>query len=138
MILSEVGKSRLGSTVHRYCLSRILPERKDILLLAATVQAIIHILSVRNPWNSYLLKYVAYRFYQLGYFEARRRNIQNDRNNKKQLVTFDDTVSISEANIKNNRRDKKFITIGTNSVVLGELILFKHGGNISIGDNCFI
>lgn len=45
---------------------------------------------------------------------------------------------LPEARILNARGDSRRITIGHNSVVGGELFVFAHGGQISIGDWCFI
>ena len=38
----------------------------------------------------------------------------------------------------NLREDKSLIQIGENTVILGELFLFAHGGKIEIGKNCYI
>lgn len=56
----------------------------------------------------------------------------------KDLAIFDDSVSVTEAIIQNYRENRRFINIGAKSVILGELMLFKHGGNIKIGKDCFI
>ena len=34
--------------------------------------------------------------------------------------------------------NKKAISIGHRSIVLGQLLVYKHGGNIVIGNDCFI
>jgi acetyltransferase-like isoleucine patch superfamily enzyme len=52
-------------------------------------------------------------------------------NNKK--VRIDE-----QATIVNNRNDKKYITIGDNSWITGQLMTLKHGGEITIGNDCFI
>lgn len=79
-----------------------------------------------------------YRLYLTGNFEAKRRELKADRHGKALIASFDETVSIAAATIENNRKQKRYITIGSNTVVRGELMLFKHGGNISIGKDCFI
>ncbi|KAB0241787.1 acyltransferase [Microcystis aeruginosa EAWAG127a] len=38
----------------------------------------------------------------------------------------------------NLKEDKSLIQIGENTVILGELFLFAHGGKIEIGKNCYI
>ena len=85
-----------------------------------------------------LIRYVLYKMYEIGFIESKRRRLINDRIEKKQMATFDDTVTLHLAHIKNNRTNKDFITIGSNSVIHGELLLYKHAGNISIGKDCFI
>lgn len=56
------------------------------------------------------------------------------------IATFeDDSVRIdSSAQITNNRGDKKYIRIGNNSWISGQIMTLKHGGEIVIGENCFI
>lgn len=44
----------------------------------------------------------------------------------------------SDARIKNARRDSHCIRIGDHSLIAGELFVFAHGGDISIGEWCFI
>jgi acetyltransferase-like isoleucine patch superfamily enzyme len=44
----------------------------------------------------------------------------------------------SSGRIVNMREDKSAISIGNASQVLGELLVFAHGGNICIGDECSI
>ncbi len=44
----------------------------------------------------------------------------------------------SASKIHNYQNDKNSITIGVKTFVSGELLIFKHGGAISIGQNCFI
>jgi len=85
-----------------------------------------------------LIRYILYRLYQTGSFEAKRRHFTEDLAGKNKVASFDETVSIGAAIIENNRQQKQFITIGSNTVIRGELMLFKHGGNITIGRDCFI
>ncbi len=42
------------------------------------------------------------------------------------------------ARIRNIRRDSQCIRIGSHTLVAGELLVFAHGGNISIGEWCYI
>jgi len=42
------------------------------------------------------------------------------------------------ATVVNNQFDKSKITIGANTHIRGDLLLFAHGGKISIGNNCYI
>jgi acetyltransferase-like isoleucine patch superfamily enzyme len=51
----------------------------------------------------------------------------------KELVRIDLTTEIS-----NNRGDKSYIKIGNNSWIRGQLLIFKSGGEIIIGENCFV
>lgn len=44
----------------------------------------------------------------------------------------------SAARIRNALRDAKKIRVGEHSIICGELFLFAHGGDISIGDWCYI
>jgi acetyltransferase-like isoleucine patch superfamily enzyme len=48
------------------------------------------------------------------------------------------TRLMPSARIRNARRDAKRIRVGEHSIICGELSLFAHGGDISIGDWCYI
>lgn len=48
------------------------------------------------------------------------------------------TRLMSTARIRNALHDAKKIRIGAHSIIRGELLLFAHGGDISIGDWCYI
>ncbi len=48
------------------------------------------------------------------------------------------TRLMPKARIRNLLRDVKRIRIGAHSVICGELFVFAHGGDISIGDWCYI
>ncbi|NCS26525.1 MAG: acyltransferase [Microcystis aeruginosa BS13-02] len=52
-------------------------------------------------------------------------------------ATFHSSVKFIRKCI-NLREDKSLIQIGENTVILGELFLFAHGGKIEIGKNCYI
>lgn len=59
---------------------------------------------------------------------------------RKQLsenATFHSSVKFI-GKCENYRGDKSLITIGENTIILGELFLFTHGGKIEIGKNCYI
>src|SRR4051812_36915083 len=43
-----------------------------------------------------------------------------------------------EANIENLSKDPSRIVVGKNTHVKGKLLVFKFGGKIEIGENCFI
>jgi acetyltransferase-like isoleucine patch superfamily enzyme len=42
------------------------------------------------------------------------------------------------ARIRNIRADSRHINIGGHTLIAGELLVFPHGGNISIGEWCYI
>lgn len=48
------------------------------------------------------------------------------------------TRLMAKAKIRNALRDAKRIRVGAHSIICGELFLFAHGGDISIGDWCYI
>jgi acetyltransferase-like isoleucine patch superfamily enzyme len=43
-----------------------------------------------------------------------------------------------ESKIHNFQKDPEKILVGDNTHIRGELLLFKYGGSISIGDNCYM
>jgi acetyltransferase-like isoleucine patch superfamily enzyme len=84
------------------------------------------------------IKVLFYRFYMLGYREARRRELEANRKQKSTDAVIGEGVNADEAVIKNYRGIRESIHIGNRSVINGELILFKHGGNIRIGEDCYV
>lgn len=42
------------------------------------------------------------------------------------------------ASIYNGAEDSQAITVGDNSIIKGELLVFPHGGSIEIGDWCYV
>ena len=48
------------------------------------------------------------------------------------------SILMPSARIRNALGDSRKIRIGEHSIILGELFLFAHGGDISIGDWCYI
>lgn len=61
----------------------------------------------------------------------------NDKNHKNAIIGLYTRI-FEEAKIHNHLNDKAKIVIGENSDIRGELMLFGHGGEIIIGDYCFI
>lgn len=55
-----------------------------------------------------------------------------------QVVREDSSVFFNETKIVNSQNDSNSIVIGHNTQVMGELLVFKYGGRIHIGDNCYI
>lgn len=53
-------------------------------------------------------------------------------------VMGENSVLYGEAEIINNLGDKKRIKIDHDSHIRGQLLTFGHGGNISIGDYCYV
>lgn len=45
---------------------------------------------------------------------------------------------LASARIRNIRDDQDCINIGADSVIAGELLIFRHGGSINIGDWCYV
>jgi len=79
------------------------------------------------------------------YVESLIIEIQNQKQLQLQKAFFDAArydpkfVRIdNSANIVNNRLSKEYITIGNDSWIKGELLTYKHGGNIKIGNWCFV
>jgi acetyltransferase-like isoleucine patch superfamily enzyme len=49
-----------------------------------------------------------------------------------------DVKLLPEAKIENFAGDPNLITIGSGSVIRGQLVAFPHGGKISIGSDCYL
>jgi acetyltransferase-like isoleucine patch superfamily enzyme len=44
----------------------------------------------------------------------------------------------SSSRVENNQARREAITIASHSQVLGQLLVFRHGGNIRIGESCYV
>lgn len=53
-------------------------------------------------------------------------------------VTGKEYMFSPETSITNMQNNPAKISIGANSQIFGALLVFKYGGKISIGNNCFI
>jgi acetyltransferase-like isoleucine patch superfamily enzyme len=55
------------------------------------------------------------------------------------VAALDDTTVIKQTgNILNYQKDRSKISIGFKTMFAGEIMLFRHGGEVHIGDHCFI
>ncbi|MES1217890.1 MAG: acyltransferase [Bacteroidota bacterium] len=66
---------------------------------------------------------------------------EKERNLKivKKLMTIAESSKIAEsAKIRNFQNDRTKIILGSKTMLMGELLVFKHGGQIEIGNDCFI
>jgi len=86
-----------------------------------------------------LIRKIIYKLYVIGKFEAdkvaalaRKKEIMS------KAVVAPSTVISSDSLIYNETGDNTKIQIGENCLVRGSLLVYNHGGNITIGDDCFI
>lgn len=83
--------------------------------------------------------YIFFKIYAIGKLEYERRNKTIVRNVYDRLATIDQTAKLGETvYIQNSQNDRTKIVIGKETLVSGDLIIFKHGGEINIGNNTFI
>ena len=85
-----------------------------------------------------LLRKIALKIYDIGKFEDIKQSTIYKKDEYNRLATIGEQVIFDGGVIYNNQNNKEKITIGNNSVIKGELLIFKHGGEITIGDHCFI
>jgi acetyltransferase-like isoleucine patch superfamily enzyme len=86
-----------------------------------------------------IVKKIAIKIFLIGknYEEeilANKRNVQ-----LKNAAIIDETAVIyPQAKIRNHLNNPQLIRIGSYSRIQGDLVLYAHGGEIAIGDYCFI
>lgn len=87
-----------------------------------------------------LIKKLFYRIYLSGHAEAQHRCRQDRANHLQQQMEYDaDSVRINNAaTILNHRKDKKYIKVGKNCLIRGEIMVLRHGGEVIIGEDCFL
>jgi len=80
------------------------------------------------------LKKIAYKVYLIGESEYKKKL-----NEKLPLITIQEKSKLLDGSqIDNNQGDSTKIKIGKMTWIQGHLLLFKHGGEILIGDYCYV
>lgn len=88
---------------------------------------------------SLVIKRIAHRIYQAGYFEHLRREQSRRDDALRSAAYIEQNVWISnEAVISNSKLPNDRLKIGKNSRVMGNLSLFDFSGTIEVGEDCFI
>lgn len=72
------------------------------------------------------------------YYKVIVRNFFKKLIPSRNLLVSNGVLIYPSASIDNIKRDKKLIKVGSNSHILGQLLVFAHGGEIKIGDDCYI
>ena len=86
-----------------------------------------------------IIKKICYKVYSIGRFEHLRLLAEERKRLLESTAEIHPTAFISEnATIINGSRPKDKIRIGRNSRIMGQLFLFDRGGEISIGEDCFV
>ena len=79
------------------------------------------------------------RLFYIPYKLAAKYERQKQLNLLNNSLTIDKTSKIDlSAKVRNYQNNKARIEVGAYTILMGELLIFKHGGNIKIGDHCFI
>jgi acetyltransferase-like isoleucine patch superfamily enzyme len=87
---------------------------------------------------SRLFRSLARQIYNIGLFEATKVAEKTKKDNDRSLASIDATAIVDDIALYNNQNDPAKIRVGERSVIQGELLVFKHGGEISIGAHCFV
>ncbi len=53
-------------------------------------------------------------------------------------VIFTESTDLKEATVHYNQEAENKIKIGRDTIIRGELLVFRHGGEIGIGDHCIV
>src|ERR1700722_3201998 len=86
-----------------------------------------------------LIKFVCHKIYTIGKFEDLRINGESRKKYLDQIAEIEESAIISpESGIYNSQKNKSSIRIGKKTYIMGDLLVFKHGGRISIGSYCFV
>jgi len=86
-----------------------------------------------------LIKKFCFKIYSIGKFEEARITNKSNLEKLHREATIAASVYISvESNIYNQRKDKSLIKVNEGSRIMGDLLTFDHGGQITIGRDCFV
>ncbi|HEX8517702.1 MAG TPA: acyltransferase [Bacteroidia bacterium] len=97
---------------------------------------------LKKTYNFIIGKRIANLHYRM-FLKSQGRFIAENELRRMNHVHSNATVSIGasisqNATISNNLNDRSKISIGKYSVINGHLLLFKQGGEINIGEYCFV
>jgi acetyltransferase-like isoleucine patch superfamily enzyme len=85
------------------------------------------------------IRFICHKIYSIGRFEGLRLQEQQRKDTFNQAATIDETAWISSTAVIDNKQGlKEKIRVGKNSRITGDLIVFGMGGEISIGEYCFM
>jgi acetyltransferase-like isoleucine patch superfamily enzyme len=82
---------------------------------------------IKDRLSRHLIRFIAYG-----------QAAERDRDFALNSCTDDSVKLLSNANIENCAGDPNLITIGSGSVIRGQLLVFSHGGKISMGSDCYL
>jgi len=85
-----------------------------------------------------LLRKLAYSIYKIGQFEASKIEVASKKEEYNRNAIVGQGVVLEACEIYNNQKNRDRISIGNKSVIKGELMIFRHGGEIIIGNHCFV
>lgn len=86
-----------------------------------------------------LFKSICSKVYSIGYYEMERIRSEKRKQYLQRVATVHDTAWISNlAELVNKSLPKQHILVGKHSRIMGDLLLFDHGGEIKIGEYCFV
>jgi len=86
-----------------------------------------------------LVKFFCYKIYTIAKFEdMKRTGAERNVHLAKIAIIHPSTIIQDGATIHNFQNDRTKIEIGKESSIMGELTVFTYGGNIKIGNNCFV
>jgi acetyltransferase-like isoleucine patch superfamily enzyme len=86
-----------------------------------------------------LVKNICYRIYRIGKFEDIRLTNISRQESLHEIATIATSAHISdEAIVINGTKERSNIKLGEYTRLMGHLYTFDHGGQISIGNYCFI
>jgi len=84
-------------------------------------------------------KNILYHLYLIGKTESDRIGLVERKKSIYKIADVSDRAIIaSEAIFHNNQNNRSKIKVGEKTLIKGHLLVFKHGGEILIGDYCFI
>lgn len=84
-------------------------------------------------------KSICYKIYNTGLVESYPRIKSDKRRYFETVAHLSETANIGvRGDIINLQKDKNKVSIGRNTVLLGELIVLEQGGYIEIGEFCYI
>ncbi|MBS1743310.1 MAG: acyltransferase [Bacteroidetes bacterium] len=84
-------------------------------------------------------KYIFFRIYALGKVEYDTRIKKILRKGYEEIAEIHELALITtDGSLFNHQHDKKRISIGERSIISGQLLIFKHGGEIHVGHHSFI
>jgi acetyltransferase-like isoleucine patch superfamily enzyme len=86
-----------------------------------------------------IIRLICYKIFAIGQAQYSTESKKMQRKSFEKLAVLDPTCNLwGDFSLHNNQNDPSKVKVGANSQLRCEIMILKHGGQVIIGDDCFI